>query len=109
MDHIVYSIIFSIRVNTMNEEAAHPKVNYAAVFWALFILTIFEIIIANMPIAKVAIVLALVFLAVVKAGLVALFYMHLKFEKYIFYIIVLFPLFLAAILTCMVLADRTIS
>jgi len=48
-------------------------------------------------------------LALVKASLVALFYMHLKFEKYIFYIIVLFPLLLAVILTVMVLADKSIG
>ena len=87
-------------------ETAHKQPNYAAVFWALLILTIFEIITANMPFPKVAVVLGLVFLAIVKALLVALFYMHLKFEKLIIYFIVAFPLFLAVILTVMVLADK---
>ncbi|OGW84579.1 MAG: hypothetical protein A3C35_05215 [Omnitrophica bacterium RIFCSPHIGHO2_02_FULL_46_11] len=90
----------------MEGTVSHKKPNYAAIFWALFILTIFEIAIANMPFAKVAVVLLLVFLAIVKASLVALFYMHLKFEKFIIYVIVLFPLFLAVVLTVMVLNDR---
>ena len=87
-------------------EAVHKQPNYAAVFWALFVLTICEISIANMHFAKVAIVLTLVFLAIVKALLVALFYMHLKFEKFLIYVIVVFPLFLAVCLTVMILADK---
>ena len=87
-------------------ETVHKQPNYAAVFWALFILTVFEIVTANLPLAKPVIVISLVFLAIVKASLVALFYMHLKFEKYIIYIIVLFPFFLAVTLTVMVLADK---
>ena len=88
---------------------AHKQPNYAGVFWSLLVLTICEIIMANSPFAKVIIVVSLVVLAMMKAGLVALFYMHLKFEKYIFYIIVFFPLFLAVCLTVLVLSDRAIS
>ena len=87
-------------------EAAHHKPNYTAVFWSLFILTIMEITVAKSALAKLIIVLGLVFLAVVKASLVALFYMHLKFEKLIIYLIVAFPLFLAAILTVLVVLDK---
>jgi len=88
-------------------EAVHKPVNYGAVFWSLLILTICEIITANLHmVAKPIIVVALVFLAIVKASLVALFYMHLKFEKFIIYFIVIFPLFLAVTLTVMVLADK---
>ena len=86
---------------------SHPQPNYAAVFWSLFILTIFEIVIANLhQFGKLFIVLALIFLAVIKALLVALFYMHLKFEKFVIYIIVAAPLLLAAILTVLVLCDK---
>ena len=88
-------------------EATHKSPNYAAVFWALFLLTICEIIVANLHfLAKPVIVVGLVFLAVVKAALVAFFYMHLKFEKYVIYFIVFFPLVLAVILTVMVLCDK---
>lgn len=89
------------------QEAEHKQPNYGAIFWALFILTICEIIVANLHhFAKPVIVVSLVFLAIVKASLVALFYMHLKFEKYVIYIVVLFPLFLAVVLTVLVLFDK---
>ncbi|MBI4358081.1 MAG: cytochrome C oxidase subunit IV family protein [Candidatus Omnitrophica bacterium] len=84
----------------------HKQPNYAAVFWSLFILTVLEITAANMPFAKPLVVVTLVFLAVIKASLVALFYMHLKFEKFIIYLIVIFPLFLAVFLTVMILSDK---
>ncbi len=87
-------------------ESVHKQPNYGAIFWALFILTVCEIIVANLHFAKPIIVVTLVFLAIVKASLVALFYMHLKFEKYVIYIIALFPLFLAVILTVLVLFDK---
>ena len=91
----------------MEETTVHKPVNYGAVFWSLLILTICEIITANLHMAaKPIIVVTLVFLAIVKASLVALFYMHLKFEKFIIYFIVIFPLFLAVTLTVMVLADK---
>ena len=85
---------------------SHPNPNYKAVFWSLFVLTIMEITVARSPLARLIIILGLVFLAVVKAALVALFYMHLKFEKLIIYLIVAFPLLLAAILTVMVVLDK---
>lgn len=87
-------------------EVEHKQPNYGVIFWALFILTICEIIVANLHFVKPIIVVTLVFLAIVKASLVALFYMHLKFEKYVIYIIVLFPLFLAVVLTVLVLFDK---
>ena len=90
-------------------ELEHKQPNYAGVFWSLFVLTILEIVAANAPIAKTFSVIALVTLAVMKASLVALFYMHLKFEKQLFYMIVFFPLLLAFILTLMVLADKAIA
>ena len=90
----------------MTESQAHKNPNYAAIFWSLLILTIVEIVVANLHAAKPLLVVTLVFLAIIKASLVALFYMHLKFEKYVIYVIVLFPLFLAVVLTVMVLSDK---
>ncbi len=90
-----------------SQAATHQSPNYKAVFWSLFFLTIGEIIVANLhQFPKKITVVTLVFLAVVKAVLVALFYMHLKFEKLIIYLIVIFPLFLAATLTILVLFDK---
>ncbi len=82
---------------------AHPS--YGKIFLALFALTVAEVIYANVPLAKVYIVLGLVFLAVLKAALVALFYMHLRFEKVLLAIIGFAPLILSIILILMVGAD----
>ena len=87
--------------------AAHKSPNYAAVFWSLFFLTICEIVVANLhSLRKLIIIVSLILLACIKAGLVALFYMHLKFEKFLIYLIVIFPLFLAFTLTVLVLLDK---
>ena len=84
---------------------SHPKPNYVAVFWSLFVLTIVEIFVANLDGAKWMIIVALIFFAIVKALLVAFFYMHLKFEKVLLAVIIFAPLIFSAILTLMVGAD----
>ena len=58
----------------------HPR-PYGKIFLSLFVLTIFEVYLANLSFAKPLIISVLVFLAFVKAALVAMFYMHLRFEK----------------------------
>lgn len=84
---------------------SHPKPNYAAVFWGLFILTIIEIFVANLDAAKWMVIIALIFFAIVKALMVAYFYMHLKFEKVLLAVIIFAPLIFSAIMTLMVGAD----
>ena len=86
-------------------EAAHTQPQYGKIFWALLILTILELTVANLHLAKSVTILTLVFLAIVKAALVALFYMHLKFEKLLLYIIITIPLILSFILTLLVMTD----
>lgn len=82
---------------------AHP--NYMAVFAILFIMTVIEVAVAFTPLPKVTIVLALVCLAVIKASLVALYYMHLKFEGRLIYAVALVPIFMAVLLTLTLLND----
>ena len=77
-------------------EHAHPR-PYGRIFLSLFVLTLFEIFAANLPFAKVAIVVLLVALAFVKAALVAMFYMHLKFEKILLTLTLVGPLVFTAI------------
>ena len=86
-------------------EAARTQPQYGKIFWALLILTIMELSVANLHLAKPVTILTLVFLAVIKASLVALFYMHLKFEKLLLYIIITVPLILSFILTLLVMTD----
>ncbi len=62
-------------------ETAHPEPNYMGVFWWLLALTIVEVAVIYLPIAKFAIAIMLITMAVTKAALVALYFMHLKFER----------------------------
>ncbi len=89
----------------MSETVEHAQPRYGRIFWALLILTILELFIANLHLAKQLTILTLVFLAVVKAVLVALFYMHLKFEKILLYVIIGIPLVLSFILTLLTMTD----
>ena len=86
---------------TPNVPHAHPR-PYGKIFLALFVLTILEIVAANQPIAKIYIVIALICLALVKAGLVAMFYMHLRFEKALLFVVAFAPLIFSAIFTLMI-------
>ena len=81
---------------------SHPAPKYGRIFLALFALTVSEILYANLHLPKVAIVLGLVFLAMIKASLVAMFYMHLKFEKILLTVIALAPLVFSLVLVLMV-------
>jgi cytochrome c oxidase subunit 4 len=86
-------------------EAAHKEPNYIGVFWWLLVLTIIEIAIIYLPLAKMAIAIMLIVLAVTKAALVALFFMHLKFERITLGWIALSPFILCVFLILMLLPD----
>jgi len=86
-------------------EAAHKQPNYIGVFWWLLALTIIEIAVIYMPIAKFAIAVMLIVLAVTKAALVALYFMHLKFERITLGWIALSPFILCVFLILMLLPD----
>jgi cytochrome c oxidase subunit IV len=79
----------------------HPR-PYGLIFIALFALTVVEIFTSDLHLPKHFIVIALVGLAIVKAALVGLFYMHLKFEKALLYVIALSPLIFSFIMAAMV-------
>jgi cytochrome c oxidase subunit 4 len=85
-------------------EHKHP--NYIAVWAVLFILTVVEVGVAMLSgIPRHILVLALVGLAIWKAVLVALYFMHLKFEPRRLLYVVLAPLPLAVILVVIVLQE----
>jgi len=84
---------------------SHKEPNYMGVFWWLLILTIIEIGVIYVPIAKIAIVIMLVALAISKAALVALYFMHLKFERMTLGAVALSPFVLCVFLILMLLPD----
>lgn len=85
--------------------------NYIGVFWWLLALTIAEILVAVMPTGpmfpRLAQGMGLVGMALGKASLVALYFMHLKFEKRALGIIALTPLLLCTLLIFALLPDLT--
>ena len=85
----------------------HQEPNYMAVFYILAILTGLEIGAIYLPIAKLIIGILLVGFALVKAMLVAMYFMHLKFEKRTLGIIALTPLILCTLLIFALLPDLT--
>jgi cytochrome c oxidase subunit 4 len=88
--------------------SAHSdKSLYIKIFWWLFVLTIAEIAAVFMPIAKLAINMALVLLALVKASLVAMYFMHLRLERRTLALVALTPLLLGALLIFALLPDLT--
>lgn len=89
----------------MTTTTAHADPNYIGVFWWLLALTVAEIAVIYMPIARLIIVILLVGLALSKATLVALFFMHLKFERGTLGLIALTPLFLCIFLILMLSPD----
>ncbi len=83
----------------------HDEPNYMGVFWWLLALTLLELGIIYVPIHRMAILALLVVLAVSKAVLVALYFMHLKFERVTLGLIALSPFILCVFLILMLLPD----
>jgi len=85
----------------------HKEPNYMMVFFALFVLTVLEIGTVYLPISQLGVAVVLILLALSKASLVAMYFMHLKFEKRTLGIIALTPLILCTLLIIALLPDLT--
>jgi cytochrome c oxidase subunit IV len=86
-------------------ERSHPHPNYIGVWIGLAILTGVELGVAFLPWHKKTIILLLVFLAGWKALMVALYFMHLRFETNRLRIMAIAPLPLAVILVVAVIQE----
>jgi len=90
----------------MSEHAAeHEAPRYMLIWLYLFILTGVELGVAFMPIHKYYIVVLLLILAFWKALLVALYYMHMKWEPTRLRLVALAPLPAVAIMICVILME----
>ena len=85
----------------------HPHPNYMAIFWWLLGITIAEVAITFVPMAYALLVVILMAMAFAKAILVALYFMHLKFDNKILTIIAAVPVILAAIAICVISYEYT--
>ena len=66
------------------ETKKSPRNTYLAVFVALAVLTALELTVTYLPIPRIPILIPL---ALIKASLVALFYMHLRYDKKVFSVV----------------------
>ena len=87
--------------------ATHSGPSYMTIFWWLFVLTIIEVGVIFMPIAKLVIAILLISLAISKASLVAMYFMHLRFERLTLGLIAITPLFLGALLVFLLVPDHS--
>jgi cytochrome c oxidase subunit 4 len=86
---------------------AHTRPNYIAIWGYLFVLTVIEVAAAFLShIPKHWLILILLFLAIWKALLVAMYFMHLKFERWRLRAVFLVPLPLAAILVLATITEK---
>jgi cytochrome c oxidase subunit 4 len=86
-------------------ETGHKHPNYMAIFWYLAVLTVVEIAVIYMPLSKFTIGVLLCALALTKAALVAMYFMHLRFEAKTLGWIAVTPLAIATLLVFVLLPD----
>jgi len=86
-------------------EAAHSASAYMKIFWILLVLTVVEVAIVYLGLPKILLWSLLVILAVWKAALVAMHFMHLKFEKRTLAIVAITPFVLCVFLILMLMPD----
>jgi cytochrome c oxidase subunit 4 len=84
---------------------SHKHPNYMAIFWMLAVLTVVEIAVVFLPFGKLVNGTLLCALAVTKAAMVAMYFMHLKFETRTLGLIAVTPLAIATLLVFVILPD----
>jgi cytochrome c oxidase subunit 4 len=90
-----------------------PAKKYVAIFAWLAVLTVVEIVASQLPLAKRAVAVILIATALIKASLVALYFMHLRHETKLIISMVVIPtliaiLFLVGIFPDIVLIPRSL-
>lgn len=70
------------------EHAAHPRIDYVGVFRWLALFTVCELAVSFVPVLEIKVPLLVVF-AILKATLVVLYYMHLRYDRRVYAVILL--------------------
>ncbi|MBI3740741.1 MAG: cytochrome C oxidase subunit IV family protein [Chloroflexi bacterium] len=94
---------------TQTPETHAAKPNYLRIFVFLAVLTAVEVFAAFSIATPWLRVSFLLLLALSKAGLVAAYYMHLRFDKIAFRVIAFGPLVLVALLTTVLFLERNLG
>jgi cytochrome c oxidase subunit 4 len=87
----------------MSEHHRGPR--YGSIWWWLLALTILEVLVATQVGAQLPKVILLVGIALTKAVLVALYFMHLRFERITLLVIAFTPMLICAFLVFMLMPD----
>lgn len=87
----------------MSSETAHP--NYVAIWVWLVVLMVGGVLASTLPLGKSTVVLLIFAIAAAKASLVALYYMHLKFERGLIRAMAIVPVVLVVVLTFLLFPD----
>jgi cytochrome c oxidase subunit 4 len=91
--------------------AAHKHPDYMTIFYILAVLTVGEIAVVFLPhyigISKLAVGVFLCAFALVKAAIVAMYFMHLRFETRTLGLIAVTPLAIATLLVFVILPDAS--
>ncbi len=85
----------------------HAGPSYMTIFWWLFALTVIEIAVIFTPLVKLVIAILLISLAISKASLVAMYFMHLRFERRTLGLIAITPLVLGTLLVFILVPDHS--
>jgi caa(3)-type oxidase subunit IV len=83
----------------------HSSAQYIKIFYILLVLTIVEVGIVYLGLPKILLAALLIIFAVWKAALVAMHFMHLKFEKKTLAVVALTPFILCVFLILMLMPD----
>jgi len=89
-------------------QQTHAEPNYMAVFYWLAALTVLEVLVTFLPLAKFSMAALLIVLAFTKAALVAMYFMHLKFERRTLMLIAVTPVILCVFLMFMLVPERVV-
>jgi cytochrome c oxidase subunit IV len=94
-------------MTTTSAQTTHVRPNYIRIWLYLFVMTIGEVLLAfELPFSPKVKLILLLILAIWKAMLVALFFMHLKFERWRLRLIFIVPLPLAVILVTAAIMEK---
>jgi cytochrome c oxidase subunit 4 len=90
----------------MTHDVAKQVRGYMMVFGTLLVLTLITVGVSYLDLPEVETVVVALVIATTKASLVAMFFMHLKFERWNLRILFIIPLPLAVILILAVISEK---
>ena len=93
------------RVASHESRGGHAHPNYVGIWVWLLVLTVIEVAVLYLHLPRPLLISTLLILAVTKASLVAMYFMHLKFERRTLGLIAITPLVLCVLLVFALLPD----